>query len=132
MERMLHEERLALRKSVHNTVCKKIAESGTEPLTASQTMYISEGVEMAALCAFRGREEVRQENYVVFGISGICYLAAYRRRESSMPALAEVVASDRLLVRSEKLVERPAHELQEEQVSDTAMRKDLYLELHGE
>lgn len=87
---------------------------------------------MTAFCAFRGREEVRQEDDVVFGVSGICPLAVYGRGEGSVPALAEIVASDGLLMRSEELVERLADELQGEQVLGTATREDLDLELHRE
>lgn len=87
---------------------------------------------MAAFCAFGGREEVRQEDYVILRVAGICPLAVYRERERPMSALAEVLASNWLLVRSEKLVKRLANELQAEQVRDAAVRKDRYLQFHRE
>lgn len=49
-----------------------------------------------------------------------------------MTALAEVYAGDRLFVRSEELVKRPADEFQREQVRNAAMREDLDLEFHWE
>lgn len=87
---------------------------------------------MAAFCAFRRREEIGQEDYIILWVSAIRPLAINWGRESSMSALAKVPSSDSLFMRSEKLVERSADEFQGEQVIDTAMRKDFDLEFHRE
>jgi N-glycosylase/DNA lyase len=91
-------------------------------------MHIAKSIQMTTLGALRGWEEVRQENYIVCRISSICFLIVYRRRESSVAALAEVLACDQLLMRGEDLIKGFADEFEGKKVRDTAVGEYCDLE----
>ena len=94
----LYKRRLVVKKSIHNTICKVIAQFGADSLATSQAVQIPVCVQVATFRTFRGREKIRKENYIILRVPCVRPLRVYWGREGSVPTLAKVQTTNLMFV----------------------------------
>jgi hypothetical protein len=91
-------EGLCLHEPIHHPVCEVIAKSRAKFLPLTQSIKISESVEVPASGTFGRREEVRQEDRVIFRVAGINPLVVNGRWKGTVATMAKVLSDNFVLI----------------------------------
>lgn len=83
-ERSFHDGRFGLDKSIEDAICKIIAESRAEHLSATKPMQILERVKMSTAGTLGGREQVRQEHDIVARVARVDAIVINWGREGAV------------------------------------------------
>jgi len=106
------EDGLCLHEPVYHPVCEVIAEPRAQLLPLVQSVEISESVKVPASSTLGGREEVRQEDRVIFRVAGIGSFVVNGRWKGTVSTMTEVLSDNLVFVRAEDVVEGLANKLQ--------------------